>query len=792
MKFSEKWLREWVNPKVASKQLAEQLTMAGLEVDSVTDAAAKFSNVVVGYVKERRSHPDADKLSCCIVDVGEAEPLDIVCGAKNVRAGLKVAVAKVGAVLPGDFHIKKAKLRGEPSNGMICAAKELGLTDESEGIMELPEDAPVGMDFREYLQLDDQIIEIELTPNRGDCLSIRGVAREIATINQLAITAPKIAETPDKNNETFNITLEAKNRCSRYVGRKIKNINSRIASPNWLKEKLRRSGIRSIHPVVDVTNFVMLELGQPMHAFDSAKIDGEIRVRLAKRGEPLTLLDDSKVELTENTLVIADKNKPLAIGGVMGGLDSSVTESTTELFLESAFFHPVGVRQDAKRFNLQTDSSYRFERGVDYQLQKEAIERATQLLVEIVGGEPGPIVEAISENDLPRKVQIYLRSKQIPRLLGIDIENAEIARILQSLEFTLKEEAEGWLATAPSFRFDMEQEIDLIEEIARIYGFNNIPYAKATPEMSIEQHSGLALSRARLKQYWVDRGYNEVITYSFIDPADHALLSPNSPAHTLTNPISADLSVMRNSLWPGLVKALQYNLHRQADRVRIFEMGSTFAKSNKEWQQTTKFAALIAGSHLPLQWSAKATDVDFYDLKKDVEGLFQLLNKPEALSFTAAEHPTLHPGQSAAILHKGQVIGYLGALHPKLVQQLDLSKAPLLFEIDILAVSLSRLPKFAAISKFPAVHRDLAFVVEEAILAADLQNHIRKIAGELLQEVQIFDVYQGENIASGKKSIAMGLTFIHPSRTLIDEEINTLIQSVVENLRQTYDATLRA
>ena len=793
MKFSEQWLREWVNPSVDTKTLADQLTMAGLEVDTVEPAALEFSGVVIGQVLSAESHPDAKRLRCCKVDVGGKEILDIVCGGVNVREGLLVPVAIVGSVLPGDFKIKKANLRGQPSQGMICSSQELGLGEGIEGgIMELRDDAPVGEDFREYLQLDDQIIDVELTPNRGDCLSIRGIARDVAVVNQMKMQAQEIAPPLASIEDRFPVSVFAEEACPRYTGRVIKNINSQAQIPLWMEEHLRRSGIRAIHPVVDILNYVMLEIGQPMHAFDLEKLNDEIQVRSAKKGEKITLLDAQEVDLKEGTLVIADAKNVLAIAGVMGGLDSAVNENTQHVFLESAYFESIGIRQSAKFYGLQTDSSHRFERGVDYLLQMEAVERATALLLEIVGGEAGPVVEVAFEDKLPTPVTINFRSREIARLLGVDLEDSQIETILMSLDMELRSANGGWLVEVPSYRYDLHQEADLVEEVARIYGYDQIPTHQMLLDATIPALPESHQSRDRIRNVLVDQGYHEAITYSFIDTQLQQLFDPEKEAIALVNPIASDMAVMRTSLWPGLVQAMLHNLNRQAPRVRLFEIGLCFEKTRDHFLQPPKLGLVATGGAYPEQWGEEDRPVDFYDVKGDISMMLSMTGRARDFRWESVSHPALHPGQSAAILLDDCQVGYLGVLHPRIAVQLDIQQTVCLFEIDLMAVQHGQIPEFQPISKYPTVRRDLAIIIEQSISAGAIQEAIQKKAGQLLNTVQIFDIYQGQGIEKGKKSVALGLTFQDPSRTLIDTEINDVIQSVVATLERDFNAKLRA
>ena len=545
MKFSEAWLREWVNPPVSTEELADQLSMAGLEVDSVTPVAGEFEGVVVGKVVTREQHPNADKLSLCSVDAGQGETLQIICGAPNVAAGMKVPVALIGARLPGDFTIKKAKLRGVESQGMICSASELGLADSSDGIMPLPEDATIGIDFREYLALDDQAIDVDLTPDRGDCLGLVGIAREVGVINRCPVTLPSMEPVAAVNDDRFLVKVEAPKACPRYTCRIIRNIDPKAETPLWMQERLRRGELRPITPVVDVTNYVMLELGQPMHGFDLRQLDSEICVRMALADEKLTLLDGQEIELRSDTLVIADASKVVAMAGIMGGEHSGVAGDTTDILLECAFFAPMAITGKSRSYGLHTDSSHRYERGVDPQLKLKAIERATQLLLDIVGGEPGPVVEVADESRIEQRPEILLRSARVAKVLGVKIDDETIADILTRLEMQIEPVEGGWRVVAPSCRFDISIEEDLIEEVGRIYGYTNIPTKRTAAATVMQGEPEVAFNLHRAKQMLVDRDYQEAITYSFISKEMHDLTDPQHGTVELANPISADMSIMR-------------------------------------------------------------------------------------------------------------------------------------------------------------------------------------------------------------------------------------------------------
>lgn len=779
MKFSEQWLREWINPDISTDELSHQLTMAGLEVDAIEPVAAEFTKVVVGEVLSVEKHPDADKLNVCQVNVGDKEPLNIVCGAANVRTGLRIPAALVGAVLPGNFKIKKSKLRGVPSHGMLCSTAELGITETAEGLMELPSDAPVGTDIREYLNLNDVMIELSLTPNRADCFSISGIAREVGVTNKMPVNEFKQASIKAEIKDTVEVRLEAGKDCPRYLGRVIKGVNAKAETPLWLQEKLRRSGIRSLGPVVDVTNYVLLELGQPMHAFDLAKINGAIHARHAKAGEKLNLLNEQEITLTDGCLVIADDKQPLVLAGIMGGSDSAVSVDTTDILLEAAHFNPLIIAGKARSFGLHTDSSHRFERGVAASLPITALERATELLINIVGGKAGPVINVTNEADLPKRDVVSLRAERVKRVLGIDLSREEITGMLTRLDLKPTETNAGWEITAPDFRFDISIEEDLIEEIGRIFGYDNLPVSQASSALAMVAKPEAKLRMSRLRQVLVQHGYQEAITYSFIDPEMQALFDPDTKAITLANPISADLAAMRTSLWPGLLTAVKYNLNRQQTRVSLFEYGLRFVPSDDEVtdiQQEKMLAGVITGSKTPEQWGEITESVDFYDLKNHVESVLEITGRASDFQFEANQHQILHPGQTAAIRDlaaKDQpIIGWIGALHPRLQKKLGLSHNAYLFEIIMKNIEEGAIPAFKPLSKFPAIRRDIAIVMDEAVTAQEVQNCIKEVAGETLSQFELFDVYRGEGIDFGRKSLALGLTLQDLTRTLTDTDVD--------------------
>ncbi|MDP5037251.1 MAG: phenylalanine--tRNA ligase subunit beta [Alishewanella sp.] len=794
MKFSESWLREWVSPKLDTQALSEQLSMAGLEVDGIAAVAGEFSGVVVGEVVACEQHPDADKLQITKVSIGSAELLDIVCGAKNCRLGLKVAVATVGAVLPGNFQIKKAKLRGQPSHGMLCSFSELGMADDSDGIMELPTDAPVGTDLRQYLALDDVTIEVDLTPNRADCLGIKGLAREVAALNKLEVCQPEFTPVAATIDEQKAINLKAPSACPRYLGRVIRNVNVQAPSPLWLTEKLRRCGVRSIDAIVDVTNYVLLELGHPMHAFDLAKINGDIQVRMATAGEKLVLLDGEEVTLQADTLLIADADKALAMAGIFGGLDSGVTKNTTDIFLESAFFAPLAIAGKARQYGLHTDASHRYERGVDPQLQRTAMERATALLLQIVGGEAGPITEAVAADCLPVKAPIVLTEQKLKRIVGHDIARSEVTDIFQRLGLGVTDTAEGWQVTVPGYRFDISIAEDLIEEVARVYGYNNIPNQAPIAALKMRRFNEASLSVSQMRQVLVDRGYQEAITYSFVDPKVQQALFADQPALVLPNPISADMSAMRLNSWPGLLQAVQYNQNRQHNRLRLFEYGLKFipdAAAENGVRQVPVIGGVVVGSYANEHWTIAERPADFYDVKGDVEALLALLSASARVHFAAAEHSALHPGQTAAVYVDGEVVGYLGALHPEAERKLGIKGKAFLFELEVAALGLRQIVQAQDLSKYPANRRDLAVVVRSDVHFADIVASIKKVGVNQLVDLKLFDVYTGQGVAEGFKSLAIALTLQDKARTLEDKAIQEVINQVVSVLKNDFDATLR-
>ncbi|MFO8141842.1 MAG: phenylalanine--tRNA ligase subunit beta [Marinobacter sp.] len=790
MKFSEQWLREWVNPSIGSQQLMDQITMAGLEVDGFEPVAGEFTGVVVGEVLSVAPHPDADKLRVCQVSDG-TRTVQVVCGAPNVRAGLKVPFAVVGAVLPGNFKIKKAKLRGQPSEGMLCSESELALSENHDGLMELPADAPTGQGMAEYLKLNDITIDVDLTPNRSDCLSIRGLAREVGVLNSLVIKAPEITPVESVHSEVPDIRVEAPAGCPRYLGRILRNVNLQAETPLWMQEKLRRSGIRSIDAAVDVTNYVMLELGQPMHAFDRDEIAGGIVVRMASAGEKLVLLDGQEVRLTPETLVIADHEKPVAIAGVMGGEHSGVSEKTRDLVLESAYFDPITLAGKARQFGLHTDASHRFERGVDYQLARDAMERATRLMMDVVGGEPGEIVEVVSKGHLPEPRIIDLREQRLASVLGLAIHRTTVEEILSRLGLHIdKLLKDGWRISVPSFRPDISIEEDLIEEVGRIYGYNNLPVTEPIGSLGLRARDEAVRPLSAIRNFFVAQGYQEAITYSFVDPKVQQLLDPEREGIALANPISADLSVMRTTLWSGLLKTVIHNQNRQQPRIRLFETGLRFEQTGEKIDQQPMLAGVVVGNQTSENWVNGRRAADFFDVKGELQSLFCLLGID--IQFMASQHPALHPGQTAQLLHDGEHVGWLGTLHPQVQKNLELNGTILMFELFLNSVVTGYVPNFKDVSKFPEVRRDLAIIIGGDVAFAQVEHVARKHAGEHLAALRVFDVYEGDNLGEGNRSLALSLFWQHPERTLNEDEVHSLFNGVIDALKEELGATLRS
>ena len=791
MKFSESWLRTLVDTHLSSDELSHLLTMAGLEVEGLEPVAPQFNDVVVAQVLEVVKHPDADRLNVCKVDIGRGEPTTIVCGAPNVAAGLRVPCALPGAKLPGDFTIKIAKVRGIESSGMLCSAKELGIDEDASGLLVLPADAPVGQSIRDYLDLDDQQFELKLTPNRADCLSLTGVAREVAAIAGAPVKLIEVPEVAATITDQRLIVLDAPEACPLYCGRILKNVNAKAPTPAWMKRRLERSGIRSISALVDVTNYVMLELGQPLHAFDNTKLEGAVHARMAVPDEKLLLLNEQTVAVDADILMISDDIKPLAMAGIMGGEDSGITLETSELFLESAFFAPKAIAGRARRYGFGSDASHRFERGVDFGGTRRAIERATQLILDICGGVAGPVVEARAE--MPARNPVHLRTARAAMVIGMPLTPKQIAGLFAGLGLPFVREGDDFLVTPPSWRFDIEIEEDLIEEIARLHGYDNIPAPAPRGNMKMLVQPEAQRPQARVRQMLVDRGYQEVVNFAFVEEAWETDFDANTNLIRLANPIASQMAVMRSTLIGGLVANLVTNLKRKQSRVRLFEAGRIFRRDGQGapvagFHQPWKVSGLAYGGALPEGWGGGTRKVDFYDVKGDLEALLA----PARLLFEKLLHPALHPGRAATVIVDGTVIGCLGELHPEWVQKYDLPLAPVVFEIDSAAVTAAAVPAYAEVSKFPPVIRDLAIVVDQNL---DLQTLLDGLKGQLpalVQDIQLFDMYVGKGVPENKKSLAFRIVMQDTQRTLQDTEVELAVQQLVSCLEQAFAAQLRA
>lgn len=790
MKIPYNWLAEFIELPADAEAVAERLSLSGLEVAGVTPALPGLEAFVVGEIRAVESHPDADKLTVCQVDAGEGESRQIVCGAPNAREGMKAAVILPGSSLPDGTAIREARLRGVPSAGMLCSARELGLGDDHSGLLELAATAEPGSPVADALGGNEPVIEIEITPNRGDALSVLGVARDLAAVLDTPLKDREPEPVPAQSDEQFPVSLEAPDDCPVFAGRVIRGINPAAKSPLWLRERLRRCGIRPVSPVVDVTQYVMLELGQPMHAYDLAALKGGITARRGRRGERVSLLDGTDRELDEDVLVIADHDRVLGLAGIMGGGESGVRDETTDIFLESAFFRPGVIQGRSRSFGLNTDASYRFERGVDPAGQARAVERATRLILDIAGGKPGPVTEARDDSGLPERVEITLTRRKLDGLLGIQVPDKDVVGILERLQMPPRSVDGGWRVRAPSHRFDIAIPEDLVEEVGRIYGYDRIP-AKQYPAnrpMSPVPEARVPLSR--LKLALVERGYFEAVTYSFI-AEDLQRRMAGAPGPALGNPITADMTHMRASLWPGLIQALQYNLNRQQGRARLFESGLRFIEQGNEIIQENVISGIVSGPRLPEQWGGGSEPAGFADLKNDIEALLAPANRVSALQAEAAPHPALHPGQAARLSLGDAVLGWMGTVHPEIARECEISPDTRLFELRLEPLQEAAVPRLEPVSRYPAVRRDLAVVVPESVTAAQLQDSVRAAAGADLRETVIFDVYRGQGLKSGTKSLAIGLILQKISRTLKDGEVETVVGRVVEALKTKCAARLR-
>jgi len=791
MMLSEKWLREWTSPRLDSQALADRLTLSGLEVASIDPAGETLPKVVVGEITTMTPHPRSDKLKVCSVEVGRPRNLQIVCGAANAIQGMKSPVALIGAVLPDGSKVAKSRIRDVVSSGMLCSAAELGLEQTSDGIMSLDSNTTVGKPVSDVLGFDDKIFDIELTPNRGDCLSVLGIAREVSAACGTRLRWPKLPKPNATSKARIPIRIKAGRDCPRYIGRVVENIDMNAPTPNWLSEKLRRSGVRSVNCVVDITNYVMLELGQPMHAFDLNQIDSGIVVRHAEDGESLTLLDDTKVKMDAETLVIADQGRAIALAGIMGGAGSAINDKTKNIVFEAAHFRPQIVARKAREFRMHTDASHRFERGVDATLPETAIHRATELLLAIAGGETGSVIEAKHERYLPKQEPIVLRQDQTERLLGMKVNAKRVEKVLTRLDMKVRANKNGWRVVAPAHRFDISAEHDLIEEIARIDGYDAVPVHLPRIGVSPPAQSESVLPPQRIRKLMTDRDYREAITYSFIDKSLQNAVDPKIKPVLLANPIAENMAVMRSSLWPGLLQALSTNFNRQHRRIRLFEIGHVFFHAKDGYREEQRLAGVVTGCALPEQWGIDSTPVDFFDLKGDVESLFNISGNQKQFVMQAAQHPALHPGQTAVIKLGKQYVGTIGCLHPDLQAQLDIDQQIFLFEIAFDAISTHEVTTYTPISRFPAVRRDISLLVTEQVSAKDLYDSISSAGGKALVKLHLFSIYRGESIDASRKSVSFGLTFQESSRTLMDLEVERIMKRILETLRSKHGAELR-
>lgn len=792
MLISNRWLREWVPTRMDVEKLATRLTMAGLEVGTIEDAAPKLAKVVVGEVTAVEAHPTADRLKICSVDIGKQRPLQIVCGAPNARTQMKSAVALIGARLPNGQRITKSRIRDVVSSGMLCSSAELALDDDADGILELDSTAKVGSLLSDHLQFDDVVLDIELTPNRGDCLSVAGVAREVAALTGVKLRQPVIHAPKPMSTRKFGVKLAAPERCPRFLGRVIEDVDVDAPTPDWMRERLRRSGVRSISALVDVTNYVMLELGQPLHAFDADKVRGGIVVRRAEAKEKLELLDGKDLLLDEDMLVIADHERSIALAGIMGGASTAVGSETRSILVETAHFVPSAIMGRARRIGLHTEASHRFERGVDPELPIQAQQRAAELYVQICGGKPGPIIEAKHKRYLKTPTPITLRLERLSRVAGMSYTPKQVDTALNGLGMKVKSNRDSWKVTAPTHRFDITAEHDLIEEVIRVDGYDSVPVNTPVAKASQQEHEERRRPLANLRLLMVCAGYQEAITYSFVDPDRQRLLVPDTTPIALANPIASNMSVMRLSMLPGLLEALQGNLYRQQRRVRLFEIGHVFRGTRKRPREQTMLGLVATGSRLPMQWSAEDDAVDFFDIKGDLENLLDSVDSAEGFRFVGSSNPCLHPGQGADIKLGNKTIGYLGLLNPRIGQELDITQPVFVGEIGVTEISGLRVPQFKETSRFPSTRRDLSVTAGVDEPVQPMLEAIQKSAGVNLQHLELFDVYRGEGIDSSRKSLTFGLTLQHSSRTLTDEEIDSIMSRVRGVLQQEHGAELRS
>ncbi len=791
MKIVESWLREWVNPDLDTTALGDRLTMAGHEVDGIEQEGAGLEGVVIAEVLEVEKHPDADRLSVCKVSNGSGDILEIVCGAPNVVKGMKTPLATPGVTLPNGLKLRKSKIRGVVSNGMLCSAVELGLGEESDGIISLASDAPVGQAITDYLNLPDAVVDLDLTPNRGDCFSVLGIARDVSALTGASLKDDSVPPVEATIADTHPVQIDFPEGCPNFAGRVIRNIDPAAKSPLWMAERLRRSGLRPIHPVVDITNYIMLEYGQPLHAYDLQLVTGPIRPRMSAKGEKVTLLDEKQIELDANTLVISDDSGTIGLAGIMGGLSTAVSERTTDVFFEAAFWPQDFIAGRARSYGLHTDASLRFERGVDPQGQARAVERATSLLLEISGGDAGPLVLQTAHEYLPSRETIVLRRSRLEKLLGVKIDDETVTDILQRLGLSVATTDDGWSVRAPSFRFDIAIEVDLIEEIARIYGYDAIPETTAIAETPLGAVTESQIEIEQVAATLVARDYQEVISYSFVDAESNTALYGVESELVLSNPISSEMSVMRSTLWPGMLRAAAANASRQQDRIRLFEFGKSFHGVLGDHTEVVRIAGLAIGSMLPEQWGSKAQSVDFFDIKADVSALLRLAVDELSVEFVAAEHPALQPGQTANIVRGDALVGTVGKLHPRHAKAFDIKRDVFLFELDAMVALGSAAPTASPVSRFPSIRRDIAVIVDEGISSYELVNAVASVAPDLISTVRIFDIYKGPGIEAGRKSVALGLILQETSRTLTDDDADATMTAAVRRLEEKFAAELR-
>ena len=791
MKIAESWLREWVNPDLDSDSLAHQLTMLGHEVDEIVLEGAGLDDVVIAEVLSVEKHPDADRLSVCQVSAGGKDVVEVVCGAPNVVAGMKSPLARPGVSLPNGIKLRKSKIRGVVSNGMLCSAVELGLGDESDGIIALPDDAPVGEPLTTYLELPDAIIDFSLTPNRGDCFCVLGLARDVSALTGAGLKDATVEPVAASTDDVHPVELPVPEGCPTFAGRVIRGIDASAKSPAWMVERLRRTGHRAIHPVVDVTNYVMMELGQPLHAYDLSLVKGAIRPRYAKKGEKVTLLDEKEVAVNDDTLVISDDSGAIGLAGIMGGLSTAVSDTTVDVFFEAAFWPPEFMAGRARSYGLHTDASLRFERGVDPAGQGRAVERATELLLAIAGGDAGPLVITSDAKYQPEPHTIRLRRARLAGLLGVEIDDKTVVEILERLELSVSVADDGWDVSTPSHRFDIAIEVDLIEEVARIYGYDRIPEATAIAETPLETVTESRIDLDRAAATLIARDFQEVVTYSFIDGDTNKALTGDNSELVLSNPISSDMSVMRGSLLPGMLMATATNASRQQERVRVFEFGKSFHGKLGAHKEVLRIAAVATGPALPEQWATKSQSIDFFDIKSDVTALLQVTGETRNLRYAATEHPALQPGQAANIFDGDELVGIVGKLHPRHGKTFELKRDVFVFELDAEVALKSAAPRAREVSRFPSIRRDIAVVVDDKILAQDLVDTVAASAPEIISNVRIFDIYKGPGIEAGLKSVALGLILQETSRTLTDDDADAAMTAAVRKLKEKFAAELR-